>query len=111
MTFISATRKVCYALTALNYNQGALSVNTYGSYWRVLRRLYSKEILLNRRIEETVVLRRKCVDNMIEWIEEDVERQGRISRINRGMVHDMGRTMKIVERFVKERNRERELGK
>ncbi|KAF5953962.1 hypothetical protein HYC85_006818 [Camellia sinensis] len=31
--------------------------------------------------------------------------------INSGMVHDMGRTMKIVEMFVKERNRERELGK
>lgn len=64
-------RKVTDALTSLGYNQGSLAVGNYGVYWRILRRLCSMELLVNKRITGTAKLRRKCIDNMTRWIEED----------------------------------------
>ncbi|KAH7854157.1 hypothetical protein Vadar_010872 [Vaccinium darrowii] len=59
------------ALTSWKYNQGSLAVGNYGTYWRILRRLCSSELLVNKRINGTAALREKCVNNMIRWIEED----------------------------------------
>ncbi|KAI6683883.1 hypothetical protein NL676_029796 [Syzygium grande] len=67
-----ADRKCPHAFTALGYDQGSLAVGRYGSYWRVLRRLCSAELLVNKRINETVYLRQKCVDSMIMHIEEEM---------------------------------------
>ncbi|KAI8015359.1 Iridoid oxidase [Camellia lanceoleosa] len=64
-------RKVTDALTSLGYNQGSLAVGNYGVYWRILRRLCSMELLVNKRMTGTAALRRKCIDNMTRWIEED----------------------------------------
>ncbi|GFY82699.1 cytochrome P450, family 76, subfamily C, polypeptide 6 [Actinidia rufa] len=172
-------RKVPVSFTALDYNQGALSLNNYGPYWRTLRRLYSTQLMVNKRINDTAALRQKCVDNMIKWIEEDA--RGSLARggsgevkishflflmsfsllgnlmlsrdlldsqseegheffgatnkvmewggkpnvadflpflkwldplgIKRNMVRDMGRAMKVIEGFVKERMQERQLGR
>ncbi|XP_059669433.1 iridoid oxidase-like [Cornus florida] len=66
-----ADRKVPDALTAFNFNEGSLGMNTFGGHWRVLRRLCSMEFLVNKRMNETTDLRRRCTDNMIRWIEED----------------------------------------
>lgn len=63
-------RKCPVALTCHNYNQGSLALGQYGGYWRVLRRLCTMELLINRRINDTVPIRRKCVDAMIKYIEE-----------------------------------------
>ncbi|KAK9290073.1 hypothetical protein L1049_008237 [Liquidambar formosana] len=64
-------RKCPDALTALNYYQGSMAIGRYGAYWRVIRRVCSTELLVNKRINEMAPLRRKWVDNMIRWIEED----------------------------------------
>ncbi|KAA8516659.1 hypothetical protein F0562_016835 [Nyssa sinensis] len=77
-------RKVPDAVTALGYNQGSLAFGNYGAYWRMLRRLCSTELLLSRRINETAILRQKCIDNMIRWIEEDAvasRAQGRLGEV------------------------------
>ncbi|KAA8516656.1 hypothetical protein F0562_016838 [Nyssa sinensis] len=64
-------RRVPEALTAFDFDQGAMGLNNYGAYWRIIRRLCSMEFLVNKRINETADLRRKCINNMIRWIEED----------------------------------------
>ncbi|KAK9291153.1 hypothetical protein L1049_009341 [Liquidambar formosana] len=51
-------------------NLGAIKT-MYGPYWRILRRISSMELLVNKRINDTAPLRRKCVDDMVRWIEED----------------------------------------
>lgn len=64
-------RKVPDALTAFNFNAGSLGMNTYGGHWRVLRRLCSMEFLINKRMNDTTALRRRIMDNMVSWIEEE----------------------------------------
>ncbi|KAF2289788.1 hypothetical protein GH714_038628 [Hevea brasiliensis] len=46
---------------------------TYGSNWRLLRRVVTLELMTNKRINDTAFIRRKCIDDMIKYIEEDVE--------------------------------------
>ncbi|GAV63822.1 p450 domain-containing protein [Cephalotus follicularis] len=64
-------RKCPDSITAHNYDQGALGTNQYGAYWRLLRRLYSMELHVNKQLDETAHIRRKCIDNMIRFIAED----------------------------------------
>nr|ASY08116.1 iridoid oxidase [Nothapodytes nimmoniana]QNS29992.1 cytochrome P450 [Nothapodytes nimmoniana] len=64
-------RKVPDTLTAFDFNQGSLGMNTFGGHWRVLRRLCSMEFLVNKRMNETTELRRRIFDNMVRWIEEE----------------------------------------
>lgn len=65
-------RKVPDALTAWNYNQGSLAVGNYGPYWRILRKLCSSELLVNKRVNDSTEVRERCVEKMVSWIEEDV---------------------------------------
>lgn len=70
--------------TSHGYRSGSLALGEYGPYWRMLRRLCASELLVNRRINETAYLRRKCLDNMIQWIEEASEqnrKQGGLGEI------------------------------
>ncbi|XP_044472860.1 iridoid oxidase-like [Mangifera indica] len=69
---IFCDRKCPIAVTSHNYNQGSLAIGQYGAYWRILRRICSMELLINRRINDTTHIRRKCIDNMLQFIEEDV---------------------------------------
>ncbi|XWS66757.1 hypothetical protein CRYUN_Cryun05aG0227800 [Craigia yunnanensis] len=57
-------RQCPVVLTAHNYCRGTLALGRYGKYWRMLRRICSMELLVNRRINEMAVLRRKCIDDM-----------------------------------------------
>ncbi|KAG5524890.1 hypothetical protein RHGRI_031535 [Rhododendron griersonianum] len=66
-----AGRKVPDALTAFHFNRNALGMNSFGPYWRVLRRIISMEFFVNRRMNETEDLRIKCTDSMVQWIEEE----------------------------------------
>ncbi|GLT59067.1 hypothetical protein SLA2020_319090 [Shorea laevis] len=66
-------RRCPVSITVHNYNQGSMAVGRYGSYWRMIRRLCTVEIMVNRRLNETAYLRRKCIDNMIHNMEEDAE--------------------------------------
>ncbi|KAH7854342.1 hypothetical protein Vadar_012759 [Vaccinium darrowii] len=64
-------RKVPDALTSWSYNQGSVAFGNYGTDWQILRKLCSAELLVKNRVNETASLRRKCIDNMTLWIEED----------------------------------------
>lgn len=59
------------ALNAHDYRSGSMVFGSYGPYWRVLRRLTTTELLGNKRVNETLFLRRKCIDDLIRWIDED----------------------------------------
>ncbi|KAI3979960.1 hypothetical protein MKX01_042614, partial [Papaver californicum] len=47
-----------------------VALSQYNGYWRMMRRLYTTELLAKKRIQDTAPLRRKCVDKMISWIAE-----------------------------------------
>ncbi|XP_052173189.1 iridoid oxidase-like [Diospyros lotus] len=62
-------RKVPDAFTAWNFHESGLGLNSYSPYWRLLRRLYSAKFLSAKRINDSADMRRKCVDNLVKWIE------------------------------------------
>ncbi|KAA8518636.1 hypothetical protein F0562_016110 [Nyssa sinensis] len=66
-----AERTVTYLMQSHDYNKGSLALAPYGTYWRVLRRICTVEMLVNKRINETVSIRRKCVDDMLLWIQKE----------------------------------------
>ncbi|KDP26153.1 hypothetical protein JCGZ_22834 [Jatropha curcas] len=65
-------RTVPCVFTSHNYKEGSLALGRFGPYWRTLRRICAIELLANRRINETVQIRRKCIDVMIRSIEDDM---------------------------------------
>ncbi|KAL7264904.1 hypothetical protein ACSBR1_002791 [Camellia fascicularis] len=65
-----AERSISGLMRVHDYHKGSLALAPYGTYWRVLRRICTVEMLVVKRINETVPVRRKCVDNMLTWIEE-----------------------------------------
>lgn len=72
-----AERKVTETMRVYDYHKSSLALAPYGSFWRVLRRLVTVEMLVNKRINETASIRRKCVDNMLEWIIEQRKEESR----------------------------------
>ncbi|KAK6126355.1 hypothetical protein DH2020_039927 [Rehmannia glutinosa] len=62
------------SLTALDYYQGSVAIGHYGDYWRKLRRICTTEFLVHKRINASIALRQKCIDNLIEWIKQDAEK-------------------------------------
>lgn len=77
-----AERHLTITMCVHDYHKGTIALAPYGSYWRVLRRLVTTEILVNKRINETIFIRRKCVDDMLQWIEEESHKVG-----NGGGIH------------------------
>ncbi|KAJ6742462.1 CYTOCHROME P450 FAMILY 1 [Salix viminalis] len=65
-------RKVPLVLTAHDYNQGSMAIGRYGPNWRMLRRLCSSKLMVTKQLDQTAVIRQKCIDDMIKYIEEDV---------------------------------------
>ncbi|XP_031102070.1 cytochrome P450 76A2-like [Ipomoea triloba] len=66
-----ADRKVIDAMKVQGYHKGSLAIAPYGSYWRLLRRIGTVELFVHKRITETVPVRRKCIDDMLLWIEKE----------------------------------------
>lgn len=64
-------RKCPTVLTAHNYYQGTIAFGRYDKHWRMRRRICSTELLMSRQTNEVARLRRKCIDDMIRYIEED----------------------------------------
>lgn len=76
-----ADRTITETMRAHGYDQGSLALAPYGSYWRVLRRLVTVDMIVTKRINETASIRRKCVDDMLQWIEEESCKVGKASGI------------------------------
>ncbi|CDP15344.1 unnamed protein product [Coffea canephora] len=64
-------RTVTENMKSHNFDKSSLSLAPYGSYWRVLKRMMTVEMIVNKRINETVAIRRKCVDDMVSWIKKE----------------------------------------
>ncbi|XP_004303043.1 PREDICTED: cytochrome P450 76A2-like [Fragaria vesca subsp. vesca] len=69
LTFVE--RNINIGARVHDYHKGSLALAPYGTQWRVLRRLVTVDMLTNKRINETASIRRKCVENMQKWIEEE----------------------------------------
>lgn len=78
MSFVERT--ITETSRALDYDKGSLALAPYGSYWRVLRRLVTIDMLVTKRINETAFVRRKCVENMLSWIEEEGNKGVHVAR-------------------------------
>ncbi|CAN0926347.1 Cytochrome P450 76A2 [Linum grandiflorum] len=57
-----------------DYHIGSLGLSPYGTYWRVLRRLVTVDMLVLRKINDSAPVRRRNVDNLIGWVSEEAEK-------------------------------------
>nr|XP_043615963.1 cytochrome P450 76A2-like [Erigeron canadensis] len=53
------------------FNESSLALAPYGSYWRGLKKICTVEMFAAKRINESNAIRRRCVDNMLSWIEKE----------------------------------------
>ncbi|PIA28927.1 hypothetical protein AQUCO_06500041v1 [Aquilegia coerulea] len=61
----------CFKLN--KYDQVSMGVAPYGTYWRMMRQLFS-----NNRIKATEKLRTRSMDNMIKWIWNNAQEKGSV---------------------------------
>lgn len=64
-------RTITETMTVQNFHKCSLSLAPYGNYWRVMKRVMTVEMLVNKRINDTVSVRRKCINDMVSWIQEE----------------------------------------
>ncbi|KAM0990811.1 hypothetical protein ACFX15_008902 [Malus domestica] len=69
-----AGRPTTEASQVYDYHKGSLALAPYGSHWRVLRRLVTVDMLVNKRINETGFVRKKCLEILQLWIEEEASK-------------------------------------
>ena len=69
MSFVD--RSVAETQRSHGYHESSLALAPHGSYWRLLRRLLTVKMMVGKRINDAAVMRRKCVDDMLMWIEEE----------------------------------------
>nr|AZL40029.1 cytochrome P450 CYP76AE4 [Thapsia villosa var. laciniata] len=72
------------AMRSHDYYKSSMALGAYNSYWRTLRRICTIELFTIKRINDAVLIRRKCADEMISWIEKEAEKgaSGGIEVIN-----------------------------
>ncbi|XP_016459435.2 cytochrome P450 76A2-like [Nicotiana tabacum] len=66
-----AERSVTDVMKSHGYHKGSLALAPYGTYWRIMKRIMTVQMLVNKRINETVDIRRKCIDDLTEWINNE----------------------------------------
>lgn len=75
-----AERTVTHTMKSHDYDKGSLALAPYGSYWRVLRRICTVEMLVSKKLNETVPLRQRCVGNLIDWIEKEAGKEVEVAK-------------------------------
>lgn len=63
-----AERTIVEVMRAHGFDRAAVSLAPYGPYWRAMKRIMTVEMLVQRRINEMEPVRRRCIDDMVEWI-------------------------------------------
>lgn len=63
-----ADRTITEVMKVHDFNKAAVSLAPYGQYWRVMKRVMTVEMLVNKKINETADIRRRCIADMVEWI-------------------------------------------
>ncbi|KAF5185468.1 Cytochrome p450 [Thalictrum thalictroides] len=71
-------RTIIEAMKPYNYYERSMGLAQYGPYWRVIKRLCITEMIVNKQLNETASIRRKGIDKMIQWIEEEAHNQGAV---------------------------------
>ncbi|KAL0443915.1 UNVERIFIED_CONTAM: cytochrome [Sesamum latifolium] len=66
-----AERTITEVMKVHDFHKTALSLSPYGSYWRVMKRIMTVEMLVQKRIKETEPIRRRCIGDMVEWISKE----------------------------------------
>ncbi|KAK3024739.1 hypothetical protein RJ639_044676 [Escallonia herrerae] len=64
-------RNIVDTMRPHDYNKSSFALAPYGTYWRMLRRICTVEMFVSKRINETVSIRRKGIDDMLLWIEKE----------------------------------------
>ncbi|GAA0164742.1 oxygenase [Lithospermum erythrorhizon] len=54
-----------------DFHKGSIALSPYGPFWRSMKRVMTVQMLVNKKINETTIVRRKCVDDMLMWIEKE----------------------------------------
>ncbi|MCL7039334.1 hypothetical protein MKW94_022048, partial [Papaver nudicaule] len=49
-------------------HKGTIALSDSNPYWRMMRRICATELFCKKRVVDTTPIRRKCVDQLIEWI-------------------------------------------
>ncbi|KAL5976443.1 hypothetical protein ACLOJK_020775 [Asimina triloba] len=73
-----AGRSIVEAMRACSYNEGSMALAQYGPYWRLLRRLCTTQLFVNRRLNETITVRKKCVEDMVKSIAEEAQKNSSV---------------------------------
>ncbi|XP_065855336.1 cytochrome P450 76A2-like [Euphorbia lathyris] len=68
---VFADRYITESMAIHGFNEGSLALLPHGSHWRVLRKLVMVDMLSNKKLNETAFVRRKCMDDMLNWIEKE----------------------------------------
>lgn len=64
-----AGRKIYESMKGNYGNEGSIITAQYGSTWRLLRRLCTREFFISSRLDAMKDVRRKCVDRMVEFVQ------------------------------------------
>ncbi|KAL3532033.1 hypothetical protein ACH5RR_005554 [Cinchona calisaya] len=64
-----AGRKIYESMIGDFGNEGSLITAQYGPHWRMLRRLCTMEFFVTSRIDSSVAIRTRCIDQMVMYIE------------------------------------------
>ncbi|KAK4420288.1 cytochrome [Sesamum alatum] len=68
-----AERTITEVMKVHDFHKTALSLSPYGSYWRVMKRIMTVEMLVQKRISETEPIRRRCIADMLGWISKEAD--------------------------------------
>lgn len=76
-----ADRKITELMLVHGYYRGSIALAPYGPCWRLLRKLVAVNRLVSKRLNETASIRRRCVNDMLRWVEEAAG----VSALDRGV--------------------------
>ncbi|KAI3890746.1 hypothetical protein MKX03_019138, partial [Papaver bracteatum] len=54
-------------------HNGTIGLSDYGPQWKMMRRLYATEMFTKKRLDDTTHLRRKCLDQLIQWVSDEAK--------------------------------------
>ncbi|KAF5202627.1 Cytochrome p450 [Thalictrum thalictroides] len=70
---VLAGRKIYESMKGKKGNEGSLITAQYGSHWRMLRRVCTSEFFVTSRLDAMKGVRGRCVNKMVQYVEEASE--------------------------------------
>ncbi|KAF9621266.1 hypothetical protein IFM89_018483 [Coptis chinensis] len=75
-------RTITEVMKAGSFDQGSMAIAQYGPYWRKIKRIVVTELSGSKQFNETASMRKRSVDKMIQWIDEEAQAKGRVCLAN-----------------------------